>query len=284
MNKIRERFPINDSDVYSRFISLLRGYSTGEIDLTGIIKEVVSSERAHRQIKVLFYYQPDLIRDFIAFLPPDIRDQAKVLVEEPSIPMSYPPPFLPVSIPVQQYSTSPVVSAQPEPVIRLIEKSDKPSHVRLSDDDDATLRIIREEGGPHHYTVFLKVCMLFAKKIISLAEFVMLTNSLYPEKRSVIHAIHELLKSHSIPSQFVFPFLFLHRQITDSPAALLPEQIKQLPRCTPSYHQLPAEYLQRGGEFRSFGEGRILNDNWVSCPIGSEEFTSGVSEVMGCEL
>lgn len=284
MNKIRERFPINDSDVYSRFISLLRGYSTGEIDLTGIIKEVVSSERAHRQIKVLFYYQPDLIRDFIAFLPPDIRDQAKVLVEEPSIPMSYPPPFLPVSIPVQQYSTSPVVSAQPEPVIRLIEKSDKPSHVRLSDDDDATLRIIREEGGPHHYTVFLKVCMLFAKKIISLAEFVMLTNSLYPEKRSVIHAIHELLKSHSIPPQFVFPFLFLHRQITDSPAALLPEQIKQLPRCTPSYHQLPAEYLQRGGEFRSFGEGRILNDNWVSCPIGSEEFTSGVSEVMGCEL
>ena len=131
--------------------------------------------------------------------------------------MSYPPPFLPVSIPVQQYSTSPVVSAQPEPVIRLIEKSDKPSHVRLSDDDDATLRIIREEGGPHHYTVFLKVCMLFAKKIISLAEFVMLTNSLYPEKRSVIHAIHELLKSHSLLSSYSLFSSFTVRSPTRPP-------------------------------------------------------------------
>ena len=64
----------------------------------------------------------------------------------------------------------------------------------------------------------------------------------------------------------------------------MPDQVKQLTRCTPSYHHLPPEYLQRGGECRTFGEGKILNDNWISCPIGSEDFTSGVSEACGSEV
>ena len=60
------------------------------------------------------------------------------------------------------------------------------------------------------------------------------------------------------------------------PPALLPEQVKKLPKCTPSYHLLPSSYLHRGGSQRSFGEGNLLNDAWISCPIGSENFAAGV--------
>ena len=41
VNRIRERFPQNESNVYERFILLLRGYSSGDIDLESTINEVV---------------------------------------------------------------------------------------------------------------------------------------------------------------------------------------------------------------------------------------------------
>ena len=41
VNRIRERFPQNESDVYERFILLLRGYSSGNIDLESTINEVI---------------------------------------------------------------------------------------------------------------------------------------------------------------------------------------------------------------------------------------------------
>lgn len=41
VNRIRERFPQNESNVYERFILLLRGYSSGEIDLEYTINEVI---------------------------------------------------------------------------------------------------------------------------------------------------------------------------------------------------------------------------------------------------
>lgn len=52
--------------------------------------------------------------------------------------------------------------------------------------------------------------------------------------------------------------------------------MKKLPKCTPSYHLLPSSYLHRGGSQRSFAEGCLLNDAWISCPIGSENFAAGV--------
>ena len=54
--------------------------------------------------------------------------------------------------------------------------------------------------------------------------------------------------------------------------------MKKLPRCSPSYHLLPSDYLHRGGSQRTYLEGKLLNDNWISCAIGSEDFTSGVNE------
>ena len=113
--------------------------------------------------------------------------------------------------------------------------------------------------------------------MISLAEFIEFIEPLYHTNNAILSAIHDLLNRHNIPSEFVIELTLNDRKITKAPAALLPDQVKKLKRCTPSYHLLPSEYLHRGGSQRSFLESKLLNDHWISCPIGSEDFNSDVS-------
>ena len=115
--------------------------------------------------------------------------------------------------------------------------------------------------------------------MISLAEFVSLTKSLFRNNSQAWECVLEMLAKNGIPKGYVVFQSLLYYQITTTPPALLPEQVKKLPKCTPSYHKLPSEYLHRGGSQRSYREGCLLNDNWISCPIGSEDFAAGVSFV-----
>ena len=48
----------------------------------------------------------------------------------------------------------------------------------------------------------------------------------------------------------------------------------QARKCTPSYRALPADYPKLQFSERSEEEAAVLNDNWVSLPIGSEESNS----------
>ena len=175
VNRIRERFPQNESNVYERFILLLRGYSSGSIDLESTINEVILNEVAYGQIKALFSNQPDLIHDFIAFLPQNVRSGSKYVVEEPMpsslpFPVSYPPTYMTMPIPVQNYTVSPPPPVQlPSPVpcvesVTPVEK-DEEQPLQLSSPDEHSLHFIMQEGGTSRYTQFVKVCMLFARVV-----------------------------------------------------------------------------------------------------------------------
>ena len=173
VNRIRERFPQNESDVYERFILLLRGYSSGNIDLESTINEVILAAWAYGQIKTLFSNQPDLIHDFIAFLPQNVRSGSKYVVDEPMpsplpFPVSYSPTYMTMPIPVQNYTVSPPPAVQPpspvpylESVARVEKEEEQPFH--LSSQDEHSLHLIMQEGGASRYAQFVKVCMLFAR-------------------------------------------------------------------------------------------------------------------------
>ena len=48
----------------------------------------------------------------------------------------------------------------------------------------------------------------------------------------------------------------------------------QCRKCTPSYRSLPKNYPKPLCSERSEAEAAVLNDEWVSIPIGSEESSS----------
>ena len=113
-----------------------------------------------------------MIHDFIAFLPQNVRNGSKYVVEEPMpsplpFPVSYSPAYVTIPIPVQNYNVSPPPSVQPPSPVPYVEsvacaekEEEQPFH--LSSQDEHSLHLIMQEGGTSRYAQFVKVCMLFA--------------------------------------------------------------------------------------------------------------------------
>ena len=239
------------------------------------------------RIRKLFHGHPDLINDFHTFLPPNPHSNSNsnpnpqpstvstVSTVSTNPPIASIPAVNPVvSAPASLYAPYPKFPAvnppsfpakTPAKPIPAVLPPDKPEIPAGSDQDIADFASLRSSAGLIRFEHFLRICALFADKVISLAEFVALCESLFRHKPHILQQISSMLLRCGVPRDL----------ITTRPPALLPEQVKKLPKCTPSYHLLPSSYLHRGGSQRSFGEGNLLNDAWISCPIGSENFAAG---------
>jgi len=239
VTKIKNRFA-TDADTYKSFLDILHSYQNEQRS----IKEVLE------QVSHLFKDHSDLLREFTYFLPDAVRESAKTELERRAASLS-------------KGSKS-----------KASRKKDRKS-IGDGDHDESRIpqlernllgRIKAALGTRELWSEFLKCIDLFAQEVISRAELLALITDIFGERGDLLEEFDRLLAS---------------RGATDDPVESawfsMPLQdidFSNCKRCTPSYRSLPAAYPKAPCSERTAMCRSVLNDTWVSVPLGSEDSSS----------
>ena len=197
-------------------------------------ERVFSLLSPHSQIRKLFHGHPDLINDFHTFLPPNHSNPNPNSNPQPSTvstvstvstnpPIASIPAVNPVvSAPASLYAPYPKFPAvnppsfpakTPAKPIPAVLPPDKPEIPAGSDQDIADFASLRSSAGLIRFEHFLRICALFAdvalshtfesQKVISLAEFVALCESLFRHKPHILQQISSMLLRCGVPRDLV---------------------------------------------------------------------------------
>lgn len=111
---------------------------------------------------------------------------------------------------------------------------------------------------------FVKVLELFSNDAVSKEDMLDLIGDLFgPQHNDLFHEYKRLLSSREEYDE--------HKSDVWYAVPLSEIDFTQCRKCTPSYRALPKDYPKAKCTERSEEEARMLNDQWVSIPIGSEE-------------
>jgi len=241
VTKIKKRFS-SDAETYKTFLDILHSYQNEQRS----IKEVLD------QVSDLFRDHADLLKEFTYFLPDAVRESAKnELVKR-------------------------AAKAQKANARKKAGKGSKKS-APISEPDQEESRIPQLErnllgrikdalGTRELWGEFLKCLDLFAQELISRAELLALVSDIFGERADLLEEFDRLLASRGATDDPVESAWF-SMPLTDINFA-------NCRRCTPSYRALPAAYPKAPCSERTAMCRSVLNDTWVSVPLGSED-TSG---------
>ena len=192
----------------------------------------------HSKIRKLFHGHPDLINDFHTFLPPNphsnsnsnpnpqpstVSTVSTVSTISTNPPIASIPAVNPVvSAPASLYAPYPKFPAvnppsfpakTPAKPIPAVLPPDTPEIPAGSDQDIADFASLRSSAGLIRFEHFLRICALFAdvalshtfesQKVISLAEFVALCESLFRHKPHILQQISSMLLRCGVPRDLV---------------------------------------------------------------------------------
>ena len=179
------------------------------------------------QIRKLFHGHPDLINDFHTFLPlnphsqPSTVSTVSTVSPAPSNPSLHSAPAAAASL-YAPYSRLHVMSPPSFPApAKTPAKTPAalPEKPASSDQDAADFAALRASAGLSGFEHFLRICALFAdvalshdfdvQKVISLAEFLALCESLFRHKPNVLQQITSLLLRSGVPRDLVESARFL---------------------------------------------------------------------------
>lgn len=130
---------------------------------------------------------------------------------------------------------------------------------------DQARQVLSSGGDANDWTEFLKCLDLFSNQILGREELVEMVQDLFEahnefdvmdEFKSLVYRRGEL----EPPPRDAMPTLGLS-EINFQSAKM----------CTPSYRELPRDYQLTSCSGRSADEDVVLNDTWVSVPVGSED-------------
>lgn len=111
---------------------------------------------------------------------------------------------------------------------------------------------------------FVKVLELFSNDAVSKEDMLDLIGDLFgPQHNDLFHEFKRLLSSREEYDE--------HKSDVWYAVPLSEIDFTQCRKCTPSYRALPRDYPKAKCTERSEEEAGMLNDQWVSIPIGSEE-------------
>lgn len=140
--------------------------------------------------------------------------------------------------------------------------------IKMSDEhhlfDQARL-VLSSGGDTNDWTEFLKCLDLFSNQILGREELLEMAQDLFEahnefdlmdEFKNLVYRRGDL----EPPPRDAMPTLGLS-EINFQSAKM----------CTPSYRELPREYQLTSCSGRSVAEDKVLNDMWVSVPVGSED-------------
>jgi len=117
--------------------------------------------------------------------------------------------------------------------------------------------------GQESWAEFLKCLELYSQEVISQAEMLHLVQDLLG-KNTELFADFKALLSLKGATESLGSDLWYSMPLSEI-------DFSQCRRCTPSYRALPKDYLRPPSSERSLAEYEVLNDVWVSVPVGSED-------------
>ena len=130
---------------------------------------------------------------------------------------------------------------------------------------DQAREVLSSSGDDTDWTEFLKCLDLFSNSILGRDE--------------LLDMVHDLFEAHD-GFDLMDEFKDLVRRrgaLQPPPGDAMPLQglsemnLQNTKMCTPSYRELPEEYQGTSCSGRSANEEAVLNDTWVSVPVGSED-------------
>ena len=268
---IKRRFA-NDPSTYHSFLEILHTYQKEQRG----IKEVLE------QVAVLFSDHPDLLREFTFFLPDAVQDQAKERLNraaadsESRLAKQYGynraghSKFIDMTagrVPMQDTSNNlsarkrPLLEAPPETYVynSAVER-------QFFDAAREALSAYTRDGG-QAWAEFIKCLDMYAQDILSRSEMLNFVEPLLGKKHNkLFEEFKRILAAAGATSGSAPP---LEDAWYSVPLSEI--DFSRCRRCSPSYRALPRDYPPPPCSDRSDEEVKVLNDIWVSLPVGSEE-------------
>ncbi|GAX18151.1 paired amphipathic helix protein Sin3a [Fistulifera solaris] len=268
VTKIKRRFA-NDPSIYHQFLQILHNYQREQRGIKEVLEQV-----AH-----LFQDHPDLLKEFTFFLPDAVQEQAKERLHRAAAESEHrkrqAEEIQEREIHRKSNSTDPsprlidMTRAQQEEASRKRSLEDPESCVYNSAVErqffDATkeaLTAYTRDGG-QAWAEFLKCLDMYAQDILSRQEMLNFVEPLLGKRHTkLFEEFKRILASAGQP-----------RPTEESwySVPLAEIDFSRCRRCSPSYRALPRDYPSHPCSDRSPEEAKVLNDVWVSLPVGSEE-------------
>ncbi|KAK8808597.1 hypothetical protein WA158_008498 [Blastocystis sp. Blastoise] len=293
VTRIKERCQNDGQNTYKEFLNILQEYQHGTKSLEVVINEVVTLFKGHQ----------DIIKDFILFLPEKAQAEASHLLsaityqrmaESNSVviqpnnmmnSMSDMDHMDMMDTKIKRESKDNLKRNKPyntiidtknrkrirkndySPTITMIKETT--NEEKLSTLDRRTFQKIRNEAKTQaNYNFFLKLVDLFVKRIISMSELIILIGDSFGWRSSILEIFKELLAEKGIQESSILPSALATHTYTELPE----HKLNEFPVATKSYRMIPSHILRPICSNRTEEEKRILNDDLISLPVGSEDF------------
>jgi len=283
---IKRRFA-NDQSTYHSFLEILHTYQKEQRGIKEVLEQV-----AH-----LFQDHPDLLKEFTFFLPDAVQEQAKERLHraaaESENRLSAQKNGTNISL---QGSSKEVIDMTDHTRGMITDQGDARGQQRYNDTQQTQILITYPQApetfvynsaverqffdaarealasytrdGGQAWAEFMKCLDMYAQEILSKSEMLNLiepllgkrNNKLFEEFKRILSAAGGQGLS-AVPS------------IEDSwySVPLTEIDFSRCRKCGPSYRALPRDYPAPPVSQRSDEEAKVLNDVWVSLPVGSEE-------------
>jgi paired amphipathic helix protein Sin3a len=285
---IKKRFA-SDPNTYHSFLEILHTYQKEQRGIKEVLEQV-----AH-----LFQDHPDLLKEFTFFLPDAVQEQAKErlhraaaesesriaaqrqqqldqyhqkmgassaaqqqqIIDMTRSQMGLPEADLRGRKRQADGQQLPMVQQQPESYVynSAVER-------QFFDSAREALTSYSRDGG-QAWAEFLKCLDMYAQEILSRSEMLNFVEPLLGKRNNnLFEEFKRILAAAGSPS--------LSTQLMDDSWHSVPLaeiDFSRCRRCSPSYRALPRDYPAHPCSMRSDEEAKVLNDVWVSLPVGSEE-------------
>lgn len=283
---IKKRFA-NDPSTYHQFLEILHTYQREQRGIKEVLEQV-----AH-----LFQDHPDLLKEFNFFLPDAVQEQAKARLNQAAEESE-----IRIAAQRQQQEMGRYGKAAQKHQHnqqQFVDDLTRTGKVGFSDDlrgrkrnkdgyqmpvdqpdlcaynsaverqffDSArdALSSYPRDGG-QGWAEFKKVLHMYSQEILARGDMLALLEPLLGKRNDLFEEFKRILVAAGSPSSAT-------KVMEDSwhSVPLAEIDFSRCRRCSPSYRALPRDYPAHPCSDRSIQDAAVLNDVWVSLPVGSEE-------------
>jgi len=283
VTNIRNRFA-DEPEIYQSFLKILHTYQREQNGVKNVLD----------QVSALFVDHPDLLMEFAYFLPDSVQDQAKErlkrAVEEAELRKLHRGRNESLTGRRNQ-ETKASKSQQVNETTNLKKRrrafeNNTSSATNNSNSSNAVKKTVQSQltterrffdqvrevlssQSPEIWNEFVKCLDLYNRGAINRRGLILLVTELFgPQNSDILDELKALLSARSTYDASQQMDLWHSIPLNEI-------DFSQCRRCTPSYRVLPGDYMRPICSARiDYPESAVLNDDWVSLPIGSEESSS----------
>lgn len=264
---IKRRFA-TDASTYQQFLEILHNYQKEQRGIKEVLEQV-----AH-----LFQDHPDLLKEFTFFLPDSVQEQARERMHRAAAESESRIAKRQKQLEMSQSPQQNLDMSRHQPVgsKRNFEISHATSpdqfvynaavERQFFDETRETLSALQRDGG-QAWGEFLKCLDMYAQEILSRSDMLKHVEPILGKRNS--HLFEEFKRILSVAGSASISNQVLEDSWYSVPLAEI--DFSRCRKCSPSYRALPRDYPAHPCSGRNPTDSFVLNDIWVSLPVGSEE-------------